>query len=130
MQKKRSKGTTIFGILAIVLGAIFFFLNCKDTCYLLSEKGISITLVTFFLFCEAVNFFQIIYGIGILNLKEWARKMALVVCITILMVYPLLFLIFNVTLVNKDLPKVILALGFPIAIVYYLTRPKVKEQFK
>ena len=130
MNQKTSLGVTIFGWLAIILGAVSFLFNLRTTFIYLKEEGIFITLITFLIFCNIANVLQIIYGIGVLQLREWARKMAIIMSIVVLIIYPLLYLIFGIVLTYKNLIVMMITLGFPIAIIYFFTRPRVKAQFK
>jgi hypothetical protein len=77
-------------------------------------------------------------GIGLLRLKRWSRKFAVVIfSMVIISSLTCLFLaILHNAFWKLFFPKMInfifywLWLGFYIAIVIYFTRPKVKEQFR
>jgi len=130
MFRKRSIGVTIFGFLIVIGGIIGFFWNFIFYLYLYRFGDIRIVLLrTFVIFCNTMIILSIIYGIGILRLKEWARKMAIIVSAAILIIYPLLIFIFNVSFVRLNILAIVITLGFPLGIIYFFTRPNIKKQF-
>lgn len=118
MEKQRSVGVTLFANLNLVVGIIGLFLT-------LIGRG------KFIMFGSPL---LIVTGIGLLNLKEWARKLEIL--ITILGYFFRWIVVF---VVSKNLLisfkymfqfKQIISLLAVIVTIYFFTRPKVKEQFK
>ena len=129
MEKKRSVGITIIGILEILVGLLslcyvinYFFMAMKGTPF-----GFSIDSI-FLYSCMGLSLFLVL-GIGIIMKKHifwianiFAMGIVLMVCIyktvdSFGFPYPPYILI---------IPSAVIALS----IIYYLTRPKVKEQFQ
>ena len=137
MEKKRSTGVTILAIfhfLCVIPAFIFalFLGGFSNNPY---GHGPTAGLpVRIFLMVNPLYF--LISGIGILALKKWARVLAAIMSpIESVM---LLLMIINVVVLAKGgvfIIVQIIELYLPPAILfgsicYYLTRPKVKEQFK
>lgn len=126
MEKKRSVGISIFAILMILDAAIFILIR--------SSVGFI-----------AIGLPIIVCAIGILMLKDWARKAT----IWVYAIY-MFFSIIGVSLIFTILPEpklppnvnleaikyllailtVIFGLGRFLISLFFLTRPRVKEQFK
>lgn len=129
MEKKRSIGVTLFGILFIIGGlhGTIRGLNMKDW-------------FTFYSLISSI--FLLILGVNILRLKEWARKgIIYYLVITTLLGIFLLPAIFKRQIKLTDIPLAQSDISF-IAIfsvamwtivaiieIFFFTRPKVKEQF-
>ena len=107
MEKKRTVGIIIFSIVFILLG-LFFLL--------------------------AMPLFSILYiiaGIGVLMLKPFARYLAITTSILGIAINTIKL----VSYLNKGVPsQIIIALVgtylIHSAVIYFFTRPNVKEQFK
>ena len=121
MENKRAMGVTIFAILNIVGGIAAIILNIK---YVFSDYYFPYLFI-------GLGLYILIIGIGLLNLKEWARRSEIIIC-TFCLVSTFIFSDFIILgvkkglLTNKYMIKNLIAL-FEI---YYFTRLKVKEQFK
>ncbi len=174
MDKKRSKGVTIFGIIFIIFGLIGLLSSAcpkgAATCSLYSRP----------LFSLLSSGLGIVSGIFILRLKEWARKLEIILRLALIVLFiPSLFGFSkinkmiaspdakqelekafaasmqdnfkmykpeyqeqirreyesNYNSIIKILPIIMfvfwsLALIWYIAIIYFFTRPRVREQFK
>ncbi|MFC1621150.1 hypothetical protein ACFL2G_02485 [Candidatus Omnitrophota bacterium] len=115
-MEKRSVGLTLFGIFTILSGV-----NSMLTGVL---TGVVAELTFMSYIGIAVGIVFVIMGVAILKLKKWAwflsmffAMSSLVVGIGGLMVSP-----------NKSL--MVVGSLIPGLIIYYLTRPKVKNQFR
>jgi len=136
MEKKRSKGVTVFGILlicspliislvAVILLLTFtsiplkFFLKATIKTWM-SNYSILIFLAKIFL------------GVGVLKLKEWARKLVIVFAGVGLFGLLINCYIKSDIIFTDNLTLVIMLLSFieVSLFLYFFTRPKVKEQFK
>jgi len=117
MKKKRSVGVTVFAYLNIATGilGIFAFIS-----------GIKIIMLGAPLL--------IIIGVGLLKLREWARKLEI---LTTILSYFFRWIV--VFVISKDLLtsirymfqfKQVISLLAVVIIIYFFTRPKVKEQFE
>ena len=123
MEKKKPIGVTVFGIILLLSSVPFLF------ALLLTGPRAGV----FFIPLIAIPLICIITGVGLLKLKNWARMMTIFIS-------PILsFIFFTVPseFLHDKLPPaiawsiVILEAGvISIGIIYYLTRPKVKEMFK
>ena len=83
---------------------------------------------------DLVNIAFLIAGVGLLLLKNWARKFY-IIAITALIILFTSLLIFGsnkITLhiLSKALIYLAWGLPIPIIIIWYLSRPKIKERFK
>jgi len=129
---KRFKGLTIIALVFILLG-LFTLSSLFYHSYILRN-------IPYLIYFILYGLVPIIIGIGIFALKKWARIAAIIV-ITInaidaayktiidikrwgagLHEFQITFLLFSAFLI-------IIAVGLWGIILYYLTRPKVKEQF-
>jgi len=129
MEKKRSIGVTIIGILSILGGVVGIGLNAGK----LSEYP-HYPIFHIIISGLAFGMFSIFTGIGLLRLKEWARKAEIILCILGALLYFSLMVVLShgsiedafLAFFQRSWFKTIIA----IIIIIYLTRPKVKEQFK
>ena len=114
MKKKRSAGVTIFSVIIIVVSVMFFVL------LLLYPYGNKFEN----LFFTAFSTSQLICGISILKLKNWAR--ILFICLMIILGF------WMMPMLIKDFRTFPANLWFIFAAVsiFFFTRSKVKEQFK
>lgn len=127
MEKKRSKGITIFGWIYILFSVCGLMTLIAG---ILEGQGI---LYIFAMLVEIILFLAI--GIGLLKLKEWARKFVVYSNIIVI----LLFISRTIWLyvVSPESPlfpigimAIFTAVPILLLIIYFFTRPKVREQFK
>ena len=123
MKKGKSVGVVFFGYITTIGGILFTILS-------FIQFPVNVSIALFWLSLGVVS---IAIGIGLLRLKEWARKAE-----TVLHgISVLLMMVLSVVLIsdhNKGdlivlLPLFIIAL-ISALIFYYFTRPQIKEQFK
>lgn len=128
--KKRLLSVIVFGILLILL-PVFYWL--QGVMIFLAE-GISLKLLPKYIMQNYLSNFvvpllhaiSVICGIGILKLKEWARKLTTYIALTLLTLgIGILALAFPYPLLFKIQLIAISGLSY-----WFLTRPNVKEQFK
>jgi len=132
MEKKRSVGLTIIGILFII-GSIL------PVAILFSSRLPVISSAMIILFGFALLGFYT--GVGILMLKSPARLIGIAL-VAVKIPYGIIktFMDFNILVTKSSMPKplvllicslsILLIVSLDVGIIYYLTRPKVKEQFK
>jgi len=119
---KRPRGVLIFSWLIIITGILGIFWNLKALPF-----RVDAGLRSFAVLCATLSAISVIYGVGLIMLKESTRKLALVANIVILVLYPSLLVFWKM----PTLPfAVILRLGFATTVVYFFTRPGVRSQFK
>ena len=159
MEKKRSVGITIFAWLIIVLGIIFFLssLDFKThmKIYQSFPKNLNVGLIVYGILSSLIS---IIAGIGLLQLKEVMRKVVVGInLLDVLISIPVLFFSINslkqfayneavkqVAETNSQVNVDILAnisfyfiisfgiffIVLSLLVIYFFTRPKVKEMFR
>ena len=116
MEKKRSRGVTVFAYLNIVLGiiGIHALIRCPEIIIFTAPL--------------------IIVGFGLLKLKEWARKVEIFfVIFDYLSKWAIIFIIsknYQIGVWYLYQTKHIISLFAVIITIYFFTRPKVKEQFQ
>lgn len=130
MLRNRSVGLTILGIFFILFGLLSF-----GPIFLLPSMSKNLPLLVYVALYGLVMF---ITGIGILRLKSWARIIALVL-IVIKMVQVGAGTIVDInTMIRKSagfgavfggIVVMVVGILVSIGLIYYLTRPSVKEQF-
>jgi len=89
------------------------------------KEGLNIFIAMIFLVIAVID---LVIGIGLLKLKNWARNITVVLSILIC-IFDLLKIfkyIYNPILLISALLRPVIA----IIIIWYLTRPAVREQFK
>ena len=126
MEKRRSVGITIAGILIILFSLSFYLegvIYCVSKSMPLSfilQRIITNPLIPIL---QVVN---IICAIGILLLKDWARRTFIFLCMVglVLGIGALIFLM-PIPLYNK-----MSLIIFDGAFLWFFTRPKVKGQFE
>ena len=125
MEKKRSKGITILGWYFIIF-SIFGFLG--NLYFFIGTPPLEILLKWLFLVQALGSLLLLFIGINILKLKELWRKIAICYFAYILL------LIISISFYSKDIITTLLKHVLEIIIwsfiIYFITRPKVKEQFK
>jgi len=137
MEKKRSVGVTVFGIIMIIvgiLGILSSLVGGSMICSIAGVKPHAIFLGVGFLF-TTIGIMYLIGGFGVLSLKPWARNLTLLLS-SFNSILIILMLLGTVKVIVKDpiailycIPQILL-LFLLIGIIYFFTRPKVKEQFK
>ncbi|MFH1889110.1 MAG: hypothetical protein ABH806_03360 [Candidatus Omnitrophota bacterium] len=159
MEKKRSKGVLIFAWLMIIVNAyallssLNFQRNFFDI-YLSFPKGLNIVLIAYSILASVIG---VIAGFGILKLKEIMRRISVVINgVDILVGLPVLLFSLNdireytysvaaslaatdpmmpvYTLASVSFYTTVLLIMFSycfnLLLIFFFTRPKVKEQFK
>lgn len=137
MEKKRSFGVTVFGAAMLFYSFIYLIIPFKFFLFRMPESFIGLLIfVSMFL-----SYF--ITAIGIFLLHEAARKAALFITIPILIVA----LLWSISAIGQVISNpaggedagwgiidlcfiCILYLSLHVFFLFFLTRPKVKEQFK
>ena len=144
MQKKRSVGVTIFGILLIIWGICGFTGTILLVQYF-QLTGIGVNLIKPYLILGSLFYIPtLISGIGALLLANWARR--LIICLNVLLFGSSVFLIIgwvrgvvyvvthsNINFVRGQIVDGMLwflHLGWSIILVWFFMRPSVKEQFQ
>jgi len=131
MEKKRSIGVTIFGIIELIIGALvtidlFWVLFGSDSAkYLFAMLNLPFLIFIWL-------------GVGMLKLKPWARKAnirALFALLAILLLLLILFSlgVFSGNLIARLIPLLLIAALFCAIFyppIYFLKHPKVKAQFE
>lgn len=134
MQKKRSKGVTIFGWIFIILGSLPLLMIADalvrykyyDTLVTV-HKSFAVLILAYIV---GYGILLLILGIGLLKLKELARKAFLIFSCIILVIS---FIMFIMDIVAGNIGKIIgdiFRLAIFVSAFYFFTRPKVKEQFR
>jgi hypothetical protein len=131
MEKKRSKGITILAVLMLLnpLLIVGYILNRKPSFFSNEKAFLHVSLSVMMII------FSIVCGVGLLKLKEWARRFT--IYFYILAFIRLAYNIFTLkpekwspTSANKGgIILLLIPLLWLIIIAFFLTRPKVKEQF-
>jgi len=135
MEKKRSKGITILGICLLLCAVPALFaalIGMVSQSYAKGVTEVVIDIIMRILFISSPLTF-ISAGVGMLNLKNWARIM-------VMFIFPIpSFIAISISgsflnvIMPPDIVSLMTLLGtavMSLAIIFYLTRPKVKEQFK
>lgn len=126
MEKKRSVGITMVGIISIALGSLWAFIGLA---MVVGMKGTTMSIF----FASLLMFFYpmslAISGSFILKLKDWARK--LFCLLMILMGIGSVYFLWDIASRWKYInPFPIIFLISAIFLFSFFIRPKVKEQFK
>jgi len=132
MEKKRSVGVTVFSTLFIV-SAISGWARSWSHLKSFGFMGV--------LYARLMAILLLVIAIKILQLKEWARKgiiyYYIIVSLVAIFLIPRAVSLNIITEPEIDKMKLPLTVGLYIAIlitaavvIYFFTRPKVKEQFK
>ena len=126
-MKRRSKGLTTLGTALIVLAGLQTLTLLG---YISAPNRPSLPVIPLQIIFTGL-FYAI--GIGILKLKPWARTGAIVFSILVSLLGFSISIPLLITTESKSLisfmPLIILSAG-ALFYIYYLTRPRVKEQFK
>ena len=141
MVKKRSVGVTIFGtiittfgglpILAYIISVILCgTMNKAIDIWAWRNNSISRTLSTYL---TCIAFF--IIGLGVLKLKNWSRIL-LIILMSMNIVAAVAGLclaitnVFNKSLTIPEIGFKFISLLICVFVIFFFTRPKVKEQFR
>jgi len=124
MDKKRSIGLTILGIL-IIAESIYGLYNIGRGLFLirLFNLRIAVTIIA------ALSY--IICGFGVLRLYSWARITGIIISYYYIVATFIPVVVFQMfkQIPNILMPSIIRWIWYCF-VIFYLTRPKVKEQFK
>ena len=132
MEKKRPIGVTVFGIIGMVFYAFIFLLAAFGS--FLGNASLSDSVFAFISLLFGISL--VISGIFIIMLRRWARILFI---FQMCLIGTLAGLWLIIAIITKQIDNsLIFFLTFvifflfllPICCIYYLTRPKVKEQFK
>ena len=136
MDQKRPVGITILGIylllcvipsfFAAIIGGISGAYIIKSTLDVVLDIVMRILFITSPLIC-------ITTGVGLLRLKNWARLITMFLSPVLSFIVIGISGIFLDTIIPPNIVSLTIVLGtviISIGIIYYLTRSKVKEQFK
>jgi len=159
MEKKRSVGVTIFAWLLIIINGFnlphSFDFHTSFELHKSLNKGVIITIISYTLLSAVIGF---ISGIGILKLKEMMRRLAVAIN-SLDIVFGILVLFLSANDIRQYAHSVALAqatnkptilsvdtltnvgfyaamswyvfcIGLSLLLIFFFTRPKVKEQFK
>ncbi|MBM3250484.1 MAG: hypothetical protein FJZ09_06590 [Candidatus Omnitrophica bacterium] len=134
MENRRSKGITIFAWIIIVLSVINL-ISRLDYIFKGTLKDYTAGIGDYFYLI--ISILAIIAAIFLLKLKEWARIATLIVAALVIINIILVSLstIFKNFLVSLPASLIMLVitlipLAFEGGVIYYFTRPVIKEQFK
>jgi hypothetical protein len=136
MKNNQLKMQTIFGVLLIAWGILALLLSIINYLVLLSYGADNKLL--FSLPIEILyGVLLIACGIGLSNSKSWARVLTLFVVVPLFIViipYGQLKYLTHFKYLTPKLSSaflfVIIRITFGVSLLYFLTRPKIKEQFK
>ena len=146
MKKKRAVGTIIFPIFLLLIGTVTtIFMTLFIIAFLIPESQFSIKILASINInkmhqefwsvslheipiCLIQMFFGIcafVSGIGILKLQDWGPKLFMLLAAVDILTHIINSIVFKQSLL-PNLPWII----FNCIVLFYFTRPKVKEQFK
>lgn len=146
MAKERSRGITVFGVICILLGiySIYVLWNMTSS-YLIYRNSIYRHLkdakvgfdfkVSWVLYSAYLSF--PVLSSGIFNLKPWAGKAILFLSSFCIILHILIIISTAVewwstypSYCLQSLYLSIVSMSLFLSMIYYFTRPKVKQQFK
>jgi hypothetical protein len=135
MENERCKGIKILAvyILLCTVPALFAsFIGGISGSYPKGATEGAVDIIMRILFISSPVLF-ITAGIGLLKLKNWARLMTMFLSPALSFIAIGIFALFLDVLISPKIASLIIPYGvgvMAIGIIVYLTRPKVKEQFK
>ncbi len=136
MENKEQIGITIVGILVLVIGIVSLLINLFSL-FARVDFIVRLAIFPFLVFLPV--------GIGILYRKDWAQKLTIISLLLLLSCllyfvfgYIIMYYGWNKRIIDADLIlnyiifflKVGICSSPFIGLLYFLTRPKVKELFK
>ena len=140
MHKKQSIGNIIVGISTILLGAYWLFTISPEVYFNFPKwaEDFGIIMALGFFIMGSIYICYLIGGMGIIFLKTWGKNLVIISAMVgiLLRLYTLgrycyiLLAQENAYLLGVNMIPDYLVLSFEILVLHYLTRPKVKEQFK
>lgn len=115
IKARRAIGATAFGLMNIAFGV-----------FGITGSILSVFAGHFYLDYAAI--IQLVIGIGLIRLREWARKTAIIFYLLFIAAMVPLALLFEdrAVIISDKIPQWCLA----IAMVYFFSRPRIKQQFK
>jgi hypothetical protein len=138
-------GIRTLGVILCICGAvalgfgIFLFSKFVEmvslTLGMKETTGVNLTIASLaiglmsLIVCVGIPIAIFLVGIGLMRLKEWARKSAFSLIIFFLITWCIGFIAMVVKSDFRNLITAMLWLSGYIVILYFLSRPKVKEQF-
>lgn len=156
MSAAPSKGVVLFGV-TLILGAVYqmwlvFSAGYVHYCYLHQQYDSTLLFIRY-LVSWGIKIAGLLLGVGLLQLNEWARKLTIYYFIFIVLTvnlkhaYPAYLMHMKMldastgggpypgmSFESLVLPALFIQRAvdvvFGIAIIFFLSRPKVKEQFK
>ena len=124
-MEKKMPVAKILSLLVLAYGIIMILISQGGIRFYSSEMFRDMPKLIFVAMMFSLGLICIISGVGVLLLKQWGRKLLLIICPLILVVYFLLILVKSIEI---DFITILLLL-IPFLFIYFFTRPKVKEQF-
>ncbi|MFC1631828.1 hypothetical protein ACFL2I_04665 [Candidatus Omnitrophota bacterium] len=137
MEKKRSLGVVFVGVINLVLGGYCSFpfgSNVINSILHFSSWGDTpkkIIFLTYLVHCDSfiVSLLYAITGYGLLKTKEWARKGTVFLGIYFIVGGAIIYLLQAIWL-DLSFPVLhLIKIIYPLFLIIYLTRPKVKALF-
>ena len=137
MERKGSVGVRVFGWSEIIIGILGSFQGLislfASSILVISKQNLRCSLPL--LLSSILVFipfpFLIVCGIGMLKLKQWARKINLWIMHGFILTITFLYITFwREYLGIQALISSLIVLALICLIICFLTRPKVKDQFK
>ena len=136
---KRSKSVTVLAWLLIVGSVSNTLTSLVSFVFKLPADNVNPALSNYFYY--AASPFSILVGIFLLKLKNWARVAAIMLSIlvaieTVLTTPYVMKQLIALNLYGSFVTRAVLliatgcSLAFNVAILYFFTRPRIKEQFK
>ena len=115
IKARRAIGATAFGLMNITFGLF----------------GMIGTILSWFSHRPYIDYaaaLQLVIGIGLIRLREWARKTAVIFYLLFIAIMLPLALLFEErsVIISHKIPQWLLA----VSMVYFFSRPRIKAQFK
>lgn len=132
MGTKRSRGITIIGIYCIIgaaIGFIIFYGLFRGLLRSINETEYATRDILYLSGFLIQSILYALFGYKLLNMKNWARR-ALIYFNGVLIVLGPFSLINAVTFEPRIIVSRMVPIVTSLLVIFYLTRSKVKEQFK
>jgi len=123
MENKGSAGIVVLAVVILFFAVLYLILRLFINAVNYNFQGV----LTYIIFPTS----YIISAIGLLMLKNWGRLLAIITASMALLT--LLFGIVFTFIIKHPIGfsyPILLGFLFPLIIIYYLTRPTIKERFK